>query len=47
MVDNKEGLIPITNTLFANDAILLDSGIIASITLVDVKGKEVLRVSCP
>lgn len=46
-VENKKGLIPITNTLFASDAILLDGGNISSIGLLDTKGNEVLRVSCP
>lgn len=46
-VDNKKGLVPITNTTFANDAILLDGGNIVSIGMIDVHGQEILRVSCP
>lgn len=46
-VENKKGQIPITNILFANDAILLDGGNISSVGLLDTKGNEVLRVSCP
>lgn len=45
-VENKKGMIPITNTLFANDAILLDGGNITSVGLLDNKEKEILRVSC-
>lgn len=44
---NKRGLIPITNNTFANDAILLDSGNIKSVGLVDLQKKEILRISCP
>lgn len=46
-VVNKRGLIPITNSTFANDAFLLDSGNIKSVGLVDLQGKEILRVNCP
>ena len=46
-VENTKGLIPITNNLFANDAILLDGSNVSSIGLLDTKGNEVLRVSCP
>ena len=43
---SSNALIPITNSTFANDAILLEGCNIASIALVDMSGKEVLRVSC-
>lgn len=46
-VENKKGLIPITNSTFANDAILLDGGDISSVGLIDLQGKEIMRVSCP
>lgn len=46
-VENKKGLIPITNSTFANDAILLDGGNINSVGLIDLQGKEILRVRCP
>lgn len=45
-VENKKGLIPITNSTFANDVILLDSGNISSVGLIDPQGREILRVSC-
>lgn len=46
-VENNKGLIPITNSIFANDAILLDGGNINSVGLIDLQGKEILRVNCP
>lgn len=46
-VENKKGLLPITNSTFANDAILLDGGNISSVGLIDLQEKEILRVSCP
>ena len=46
-VENKKGLIPITNNTFAEDALLLDSGNIASVGLIDINGKEIIRVSSP
>lgn len=47
VVCDKNSLTPITNSTFADDAILLEDCNIASIALVDMRGKEVLRVSCP
>ena len=44
---NKDALIPITDKTFADDAIILDAGNIASVGLMDAKGNEILRVSCP
>ena len=44
---NKDALIPITDKIFADDAIILDAGNIASVGLINAKGKEILRVSCP
>ena len=46
-VENKKGLIPITNSTFANDAILLDGGNVRGVGLINLQGKEILRVSCP
>ena len=46
-VENKKGLIPITNSTFASDAILLDGGNVSSVGLIDLQGKEILRVCCP
>lgn len=44
---NKDALIPITDKTFADDAIILDAGNIASVGLMDAKVNEILRVSCP
>lgn len=44
---NKDALIPITDKTFADDAIILDAGNIAGVGLIDAKGNEILRVSCP
>lgn len=44
---DKNALIPITNTTFAEDALLLEGCNIASVALVDMTGKEMLRVNCP
>ena len=44
---NKDTLIPITDRTFADDAIILDAGNIAGVGLMDAKGNEILRVSCP
>lgn len=46
-VENKNGLIPITNSTFTDDAILLEGGNVKSVGLLNVKGEEILRVSCP
>lgn len=45
-VENRKGLIPITNNTFTNDAILLDDGSVSSVGLLDVQEREILRVSC-
>ena len=47
ILSNKQGLVPITDKTFANDAILLECGNISDITLLDKNGHEVLKVSCP
>lgn len=47
ILSNKDALIPVTNNLFADDAILLEGCDIACIALVTTKGREALRVSCP
>lgn len=47
VLSDGQSLIPITNHTFADDALLLESGDIASIALVDNQGVEVLRVNCP
>ena len=45
LCDNN-ALISITNTTFAEDALLLEGCNIASIALLDINGKEVLSVGC-
>ena len=47
MVPHKKGLIPITNDIYNQDAILLDGGNVKSVGLLDCQEKEILQVSCP
>lgn len=46
-VGNNNGVIPITNNTFADDAILLEGDRIKSVGLLNANGEEILRVSCP
>lgn len=44
---NDKGILALTNTTFADDAILIEAHQVAKVTLFDKHGKRVLTVSCP
>lgn len=44
---NDEGLLVLNDKTFENDALLIESGQVATAALLDKYGHEVLRVSCP
>lgn len=44
---NDKGILALTNTTFADDAILIEAHQVAKVTLFDKQGKRVLSVSCP
>ena len=44
---NEKGILALTNTTFADDAILIEAQQVAKVTLFDKQGKRVLTVSCP
>ena len=44
---NDKGILALTNTTFADDAILIEAQQVAKVALFDKQGKRVLRVSCP
>ena len=44
---NEKAILPLTNTTFADGAILIEAKQIAKVTLFDKQGKEILAVSCP
>ena len=44
---NDKGLLALTNTTFADDAILIEAQQVAKVALFDKHGKRVLTVSCP
>lgn len=46
-LNNDEGLLSLNDKTFANDAILIENGQVASTTLLDKFGHEILRVTCP
>ena len=46
-LNNDEGLLALNNSTFANDALLIEGGQVASAALLDKYGCEVLRVNCP
>lgn len=47
ILSEKEARIPITNDTFADGALILEGCDVKTIALLDMKGKEILRVSCP
>lgn len=44
---NDKGILALTDTTFADDAILIEAHQVAKVTLFDKQGKRVLSVSCP
>lgn len=44
---NKEAILALTNTTFADDAILIEAQQVAKVALFDKHGKRALTVSCP
>lgn len=44
---NDKAILALTNTTFADDAILIEAHQVAKVTLFDKHGKRVLTVSCP
>lgn len=44
---NEKGILALTNTTFADDAILIEAQQVAKVALFDKYGKRVLTVSCP
>ena len=44
---NEKAILPLTNTTFADGAILIEAKQIAKVALFDKQGKEILAVSCP
>lgn len=44
---NNEGILALTNTTFADDAILIEAQQVAKVALFDKHGKKVLTVGCP
>lgn len=47
MLINDNAILALTNTTFADDAILIEADQVAKVTLFDKQGKRVLTVSCP
>lgn len=47
VLNNCEGLWAINDKTFEKDALLIEGGQVASAALLDKKGREILRVSCP
>lgn len=45
--NNGEGLLALNDKTFENDALLIEGGQVASASLLNKAGQEVLRVSCP
>ena len=45
-LNNVEGLLALNDITFTNDALLIEDGQVASASLLDKYGREVLRVSC-
>ena len=44
---NDKAILALTNTTFADDAILIEANQVAQVSLFDKRGKRVLTVSCP
>lgn len=47
MLINDKAILALTNTTFADDAILIEANQVAKVSLFDKRGKRVLTVSCP
>lgn len=47
MLINDNAILALTNTTFADDAILIEADQVAKVALFDKRGKRVLTVSCP
>ncbi len=47
MLINDNAILALTNTTFADDAILIEANQVAKVALFDKRGKRVLTVSCP
>lgn len=47
MLINDKAILALTNTTFADDAILIEADQVAKVALFDKRGKRVLTVSCP
>lgn len=47
MLINDNAILALTNTTFADDAILIEADQVAKVALFDKQGKRVLTVSCP
>ena len=47
MLINDNAILALTNTTFADDAILIEADQVAKVAMFDKKGKRVLTVSCP
>ena len=47
MLINDKAILALTNTTFADDAILIEANQVAKVAMFDKQGKRVLTVSCP
>ena len=47
MLINDKAILALTNTIFADDAILIEADQVAKVAMFDKQGKRVLTVSCP